>query len=229
MQSFEQRIGALLASDIDPDFLRSISIAIGWAYHENFNSVERQGGLTLGRKRQEYGRRRQSVVEDAITRVCLDKKVPYDWRRLDCNGQEKLIIKCGRVLLIHEAIVIGRKGPIVADYKAQLAGTYNVTRQLELDLGDLPGRIHDWSGDVVATILHGHVGDRFDAEHRGLGALRIAVADGSYDSWIIDVRLTELALQGRGLPDFGCERVQSQMDRTRVVLKSNAQRREKAK
>lgn len=229
MQTIENQIRATLRSDIDPEFLRALSVGVGWAYQDLFEDIVAHCLIGPAGMRREFGHRRASAVESAIVRVCRDRGIPFDWRRLDYNGQDKLIVKCGRVLLIHEAIPLDRRGPVAADYKRALVGTHNITRQLELDLGDIPGRIHDWSGDIVATILHGAAGHSFDAKSRGLGVLRIGVADGSYDSWIVNHDVTDFAMEGRPVPDFGTEENQEQTDRTRVVLRRHAKLNEKRK
>jgi hypothetical protein len=229
VKSIEETVRARLASDVDPAFFRALSIAIAWAYQDLFERIDENDYLDVGRKKQDFGWQRSSAVECAIIRVCKDHGVPFEWKRLEYNGQKKLMVLCGRVIFIHEAMQLGVKGPYVADYKRSLAGTHNVTRQLELDLGDIPGKINDWSGEVLATLLHGHAGALFTKEQRALGVLRVGVADGSYDSWVVNQDITEFAVEGRGASIIGTRDADAvaQQDRTKVVLRQQAKRKDK--
>ncbi len=227
LNSVEDTIRARLASDVDPKFFRALSVAITWAYQQLFEQLNENEYLDLNRRKLEFGKQRSAAVEEAIIRVCRDHGVPYEWKRLDYNGQSKLVVLCGRVLMIHEAVQLGVKGPYAADYKRSLAGTYNMTRQLELDLGDIPGKVCDWSGDVLATLLHGFAGSLWTHEQRALGSLRVAVADGSYDSWLVNQDVTELAVEGRRNSSIGDRDKQVQQDRTRVTLRQEARKKDK--
>ncbi len=229
MNSIEETVRARLASDVDPNFFRALSVAITWAYQDLYEWIDDAGYVDVGRKKQDFGLQRSIAVESAIIRVCKEHGVPFEWKRLECNGQSKLMVLCGRVILIHEAMKLGVKGPYVADYKRSLSSTYNVTRQLELDLGDIPGKVNDWSGEVLATLLHGHAGSLFTKEQRALGVLRVAVADGSYDSWVVNQDITEFAVEGRGASIIGTRDADAlvQPDRTKVILRQQAKRKDK--
>jgi hypothetical protein len=86
-----------------------------------------------------------------MKRAAVQHGVPFEFMRLECNGQSKLLLKAGRVILIQEPIDTLQDEPKVADYKIQLASVHGLICQLELDLGDRVQRIHDWSGCVLGS------------------------------------------------------------------------------
>jgi hypothetical protein len=128
----------------------------------------------------------------------LPKKhgVPFEFRRLDANGQSKLLLKAGRVVIIQEPMLTLSDHPRVSDYKIELAKSYGVLRQLELDLGDIPGRIRDWSGCLLGVLLHGASGPWFTREHKSLAGLMLGVPDSAYDHWVIRIDLHRIAMFG---------------------------------
>jgi hypothetical protein len=119
---------------------------------------------------------------------------------LDCNGQHKLLVKAGRVILIQEPILTLEAHPSAADYKMQLADMHGFVRQLELDLGDRPHRILDWSGCVLGVLLHGPAGRKFDRSQKSLGTVMLAVPDAGYSRWILRLNLHSIAMFGRSVP-----------------------------
>ena len=84
--------------------------------------------------------------------------------------------------------------PRVADYKKQIAETHSLVQQLELDLGDRP--VQDWSGSVMAVLLHAPAGPRFERSHKALGGLLLGVPDASYTHWVIRFDFHRLAMFG---------------------------------
>lgn len=74
-------------------------------------------------------------------------------------------------------------------------------RQMELDLGDQPLRIHDWSGCVLAVLLHGPAGVKFTHDQKALGNVMLAVPDAEYEQWVMRLDLHTIAMFGRGKAD----------------------------
>lgn len=102
----------------------------------------------------------------------------------------------GRIILIQETFSDSTGGPQTAEYKKRLADTHCLIRQLELDFGDQPKRILDWSGSVVAVLLHGADLLRLHLGTKPFGGLMLGVPNEKYDSWMLRLDLTKLAIHG---------------------------------
>ena len=161
MSFFDAQTHEILAHDIDPDFIKTASMCLAWEYDRLFEELHADTSLSIGLKLEEFGRRRGSCAVKALVRSCEKHGVPFNFRHLECNGQSKLLVKVGRVVLIQEPILELSEEPRASDYKRVLASTYGIVRQLELNLGDQPWQILDWSGNVLAVLLHGASGRCF--------------------------------------------------------------------
>jgi hypothetical protein len=154
--------------------------------------------LPIEVKSEEFSKRKADCAVRALIGAAKRYGVPFNFRRLECNGQRKIILKVGRVILIQETFCNPREEPQTAAYKIDLANTHGLIRQLELDLGDQPHRIIDWSGSVMAVLLHGAAGPRFSERDKALGGLMLGVPNERYDSWLVRLDLTKLAIHGVG-------------------------------
>jgi len=182
--------------EIDREFLREVCITARWELFREYEHCVRTD-WSAARKREEFGRRRGGAIERALIVACKNHGVPHGYRRLDCNGQDKLIVKSGRAIIIQESILELTGAPRYSTYKAQMAALHGVTRQLELDLGDRPNRILDWRGDFLVSLLHGLRGTQFNQADMALGALQLAIPDADYMSWATRIDLTSVAEFGR--------------------------------
>lgn len=191
----------ILRDDLDPDFIKSLSIAIGWEYAEGYRTLAADEFLSEPLKNEEFGRRRGGFAIRAMAKSAAKHSIPYNFRRLDCNGQDKILIKAGRVIVIQESILTITDHPHIADYKRELADVHALVRQLELELGDQPKRITDWSGCILAVLLHAPAGPNFTEAHRSLGALMLAVPDTAYLSWVLRLDLHRIAMYGFPTPE----------------------------
>jgi hypothetical protein len=196
MAEAADRIREIVTFDIDPDFLRAAAIAIAWEYRLLYEQLVAGDAIPLEWKAEEFNRQRVSCVVRALSRCAKRHGIPFDFRRLECNGQNKLIIKAGRVILVQEPILDLLDHPRESAYKRELADAHSLIRQLELDLGDQPNRILDWSGQVFAVLLHGAAGYWFSERDKQLGALMLAVPDAAYGSWVMRIDITRLAVYG---------------------------------
>ena|SRR5579863_3832038 len=196
MTEAADRIREIVTFDIDPDFLRAAAIAIVWEYRLLYEQLAADDSVPLEWKAEEFNKRRSSCVVRALARNAKKYGVPFDFRRLDSNGQQKLLVKSGRVILIQEPILDLLDHPRESAYKRELADAHALIRQLELDLGDQPNRILDWSGQVFAVLLHGAAGYWFSERDKQLGALMLAVPDAAYGSWVMRIDITRLAVYG---------------------------------
>ena len=195
------RLKDIVTNDIDREFLEALSIAVGWEYYSLYEELASNRGLTDELRDEEFGRRRGFCVARALAATATRFKVPVEQRRLNYNGQHKTIAQAGRVLIIQESIVGLLDRPKVADYKRSLAEVHGAVRQLELDLGDKPYAVSDWSGCVLCVLLHGAAGPRFTQPHRMLGGLFLAVPDASYSQWVLRLDLHRLAMFGSEKPE----------------------------
>jgi hypothetical protein len=219
-----ERMGEVVRNDLETEFLRSLCLGVPWEYQHLHEDLAADPALTDDLRAEEFARRRSNCAVRAMIRAAQKHGVPYDLRRLPCNGQTKLLLKIGRVVLIQEPIISVYDEPKASDYKRELAASGSIIQQLELDLGDQPNRVLDWSGSVLAVLLHGCAGPRFTREHKMLGGLMLAVPDAHYMQWVLRLNLRELALFGRGNPEqLSHEDVRViQQDKVTVKLKKKA-------
>lgn len=184
--------------DVDPDFLRSAAVNIAWEYRSLYDELATDPALPIELKGEIFAKRRSACAVRALVAAARQHGVPWEFRRLECNGQQKLLLKAGRVVLIQEPMLTLEDAPNASDYKKKLAQTYGLVCQLEVDLGDLPNRVLDWSGEILAVVLHGASGPSFSERDRELGGLFLAVPNAAYDSWVIRFDLFDLAMFGSG-------------------------------
>lgn len=196
LSSLLERSHGVLAHDIDPEFLSSVSVALAWEYRRLFDELDRDVTIPCELKEELFAKRRGVCAVSALTTACRKHGIPHAFRKLECNGQYKLLVKIGRVVLIQEPMLELTDHPRTSDYKRELADTHGFIRQLELDLGDQPNRILDWSGTVLAVLLHAAAGSKFSAEHRELGGLMLGVPDAAYQSWVMRLDLHRIAMFG---------------------------------
>jgi hypothetical protein len=211
------QISQIVRHDLDPEFIKTISISMGWEYAECFEALARDDSLTDTLKNEEFSKRRSALAIRALVKAAKVHRVPYNFRRLACNGQEKLLVKAGRVVVIQEPIIALNDRPHAADYKVELASTHSLVRQLELEFGDQPKRIYDWSGCVLAALLHAPAGPNFTKSDRTLGALMLAVPDAAYCSWTLRLDLHRVAMFGFA-PDFETDRQEGPIQEDRVII-----------
>jgi hypothetical protein len=186
----------ILRHDLDPEFIKSLSITTGWEYAEGYRTLEEDEYLSETLKNEEFGRRRGGFAIRALAKSATKHGIPYNFRRLDCNGQDKILVKAGRVIIIQECILSTSDHPQTAEYKRELADAHGLIRQLELELGDQPRRISDWSGCILAALLHAPAGPKFTKSDRTLGALMLAVPDAAYRNWTVRLDLHRIAMYG---------------------------------
>lgn len=207
--------------DLDPDFLRSVAVGLGWEYRALYDELADDLSLPVEVKAELFARRRAGCAVRAMVAAAKQHAVPWGFRRLECNGQYKLLVKAGRVVLIQEPMLMLGDSPRTSDYKRRLAQSHGLICQLELDLGDQPGRVLDWSGEVFAVLLHGAAGPTFSERDRELGGLFLAVPNAAYDSWVVRFDLYDLAMFGntRHADDKTSQGYVNQEDRVTVRLR----------
>ena len=193
-----ERLLQIVAHDLDPEFVESVAIGAAWGYSTLYDDIAAETGLPEALRAEQFSRRRGYVMANAIKRAASQHGVPYDFLRLECNGQMKLLVKAGRVILIQEPILTLEDHPRAADYKVKLAGVHGLISQAELDLGARRRRVQDWSGCVLGVLLHGAVGKEFTQRDRMLGSLMFGITDAAYDQWVLRVDLHQIAMYGRG-------------------------------
>lgn len=188
----------MVRGDLNPDFIETTAVNIGWEYHQLFETLAADPSLTDDVREEEFNRRRGFCAVKALSAAALKHGVPYEFRRLCCNGQKKLLVKAGRVIILQESILSLADRPKPADYKLELSQVHATVRQLELPLGDRPQRITDWSGCFLGALLHGATGPRFTEKHKMLGGLSLGFPDAAYGQWVLRLDLHDIAMFGRG-------------------------------
>jgi hypothetical protein len=187
----------ILCQDLDPEFIETISLNAAWEYSALYERLADDPNLVDDYREEEFLKRRGDCAVRALARAASQHGVPAEFRRLECNGQRKLLVKASRVLIIQEPILSLSAQPSAADYKRQLADLHGFVRQLELDLGDQPHRVRDWSGCVLAALLHGPAGRSFNREDKALGSIMLGVPDADYQQWVLRIDLHTIAMFGR--------------------------------
>lgn len=220
--SLLEKIGEIVRHDIDPDFIKTFAISMGWGYADLYESLAaEQEDMGEAYCLEEFARRRGYCAIRNLVAAAKQHGIPFDFRYLPCNGQHKLLVKVGRVILIQEPILSLDDDPRTSEYKRELAESHGLIRQLELDLGDRLLKTNEWSGCILGVILHGAAGPQFSREHRNLGALMLAVPDGSYNNWVMRADLLSMAMEGRGLETGRANKQDStsQPDKVQVSVK----------
>jgi hypothetical protein len=192
-----ERLYQIALRDLDPEFIEAVAIAAAWAYSALHDEIAAEPDVPDAFKLEEFTKRRSYAISAALRRSAIQRAIPYEFMRLDCNGQRKLMVKAGRVIIIQEPILTLEDHPRPADYKIKLASIHGLMRQSEFDLGDFRRRIHDWSGCVLGVLLHGAAGPKFTPEHRRLGSLMLGITDAEYSQWVLRADLHQIALYGR--------------------------------
>jgi len=185
-------------NDLNPNFIEALAVATAWEYSTLYEEIASEPDLPEQLRLEQFANRRGYAVANALKRTAFLHGIPYDFRRLECNGQRKLVVKSGRIILIQEPILTLIDHPKASDYKVELANLHGLMCQTELDLGDHRRRIQDWSGCVLGVLLHGAAGPNFTAEHRMLGGLMFGITDSSYNQWVARIDLHKIAMYGRG-------------------------------
>jgi hypothetical protein len=182
--------------DIDPEFIKTTSRVAAWEYNRLFEELVKTLGLSDEYRQEEFNRRRGDCLVRALLVAAKEHGVPFEFLKLASNGQSKLLLKCGRVVIFQEAVFSLSDAPKVTEYKLSLAATHSLVCQLELDLGDIPGRVTDWDGGVLGVLLHGSRGVSFNQESKELGVLMLAVPDAAYSHWLVRIDLHSIAVDG---------------------------------
>ncbi|WP_370201079.1 hypothetical protein [Roseibium sp.] len=215
--------------DINMDFLQGLCVAAPWQYEALSKSIMSNENLTTYEKRELFVRHQASCMNQALARCARQHGIPHEVKKLPCNGQNKILVKSGRVVIIQETLQELEQHPKAADYKMQLASSMGVIRQLELDLGDQPGRILDWQDSTLAVLLHGFAGSADSANGFMLGSMFLAVPDVDYQNWVMRFDLFDAAYNGFNPRSNDAENTltTSQPDNVRVYLRKQRKKEER--
>jgi hypothetical protein len=192
----------IVRNDLDPEFLETVLVRLPWEYERLFKELAHDSQLDEDGKIEEYNRRRGLCATEALIFACRRHRVPFEYMRLPCNGQSKLLVRMGRVIIMQETIDAFGDPLKVSDYKVQLASTSSAVKQLEFDFGDGRFRDKDWSGCILAVLLHKPAGKDFTLSHRSLGGVALGIPDSAYTHWTRRFDLLEIAMFGRKGADW---------------------------
>jgi hypothetical protein len=226
--SFEL-IRDIVCHDLDPEFIETVAISLAWEYNALYESIAEYCGTECLYADEEFGKYMGRCAAKVLAKAANKHGVPFNLRRLDCNGQHKLLVGASRVVIIQEPMRSLADAPRATEYKRALADTHSLIRQLELDLGDQPRRIIDWSGCILGVLLHGPAGPRFTRDHKSLGGLMLGVPNAAYTEWMVRLDLHDVAMFGlrgamREPSTVNAGTVQS--DHVNVTLKKKHDRKE---
>ncbi|WP_296068207.1 hypothetical protein [uncultured Agrobacterium sp.] len=218
--SLSDDVKSIVCSDCESPFVESVSNFAAWEYRVLFDRLAEDPTLSSDQRLQEFSRGRALAVSKAMVRAAQKHSVPYDIKRLKCNGQNKILVKVGRIVILQESMncLFGDR-PKAAAYKTEISRYSGVVTQLELNLGDRPLNLLDWSDGILAILLHGASGARFSERDCELGALMLAIPDASYENWILRLDLHDIALFGNQPIDDAKASRQENVQEDRVVVK----------
>jgi hypothetical protein len=192
------RIREIVGSDLDPDFIRDVAVRMAWEYNSLYETLAGSAELIDPLRNEEFAKRRGLCAIRAMAASAATHGVPFEFHRLECNGQRKILVKTGRVVLIQEPMLTLTDSPRTSEYKRERADAHGFVRQLQLDLGDQPHRVRDWSGTALAVLLHGAAGPEFTRDHKTLGGLLLGVPDAAYEHWTMRLDFLSIAMFGAG-------------------------------
>lgn len=192
----------IVQNDLDPEFLETVLVRLPWEYERLYEELTSDRELDEDSKIHEYNRRRGLCATEALIFACKKHGVPFEHIRLECNGQFKLLVRMGRIIIMQETIEAFGDPLKVADYKIRIASTSSMVRQLEFDFGDGRFRSNDWSGCILAVLLHKPAGTDFTSAHRKLGGVALGIPDAAYTHWTRRFDLLEIAMFGRKGADW---------------------------
>ncbi|RVU21526.1 hypothetical protein [Methylobacterium oryzihabitans] len=202
MSLTRERTDQILRGDLNPEYMEAALKSLAWGYDRLYQELADNNAINDAMRHEQFGHRRGTCAIDALLENAKKHGVPYDIRRLDCNGQNKLLVRMGRLVLMQEPVLSFRDDPRVSDFKLKLANLYGLMNQLELDLGDGYYRDSEWAGCILSVLLHGAAGPKFTRDHKKLGGVMLAVPDAEYSSWVHRLDLYELAMHGRNGKDW---------------------------
>lgn len=213
-------IREIVRNELEPSFVESAANFAAWEYRHLYDRLAGDAFLTNDQRQYEFARGRSTALSKALVGAAQKHEVPYDIKRLACNGQGKLLVKAGRVILMQEPMVslYGDK-PKVAAYKQEISSYAGIITQLELDLGILPPQLLDWSDGILAVLLHGACGARFGERECELGSLMLAIPDARYENWVVRLDLHDLALFGGTRTEFGQSHFDNGIQEDRVIVR----------
>ena len=218
------QIPDIVLGDLDPEFVKILASEMAWEYDRLYDFLAlHSDGLPDPFLNHEFACLRGKCATSAMHRACQRHGVPYEFRRLECNGQRKILSRVGRLVLIQEPMLTLTDHPRASDYKVQLAESHGILRQIEFDLGDILGRILDWDDCILAVVLHGATGPWFTKDHKKLGGLMLGIPDASYNHWVRRFDLMRLALTGDNWEADEPAEAPVQQDRVTVTLKNKNQ------
>lgn len=218
--SLSDDVRRIVCSDFESPFVESVSNFAAWEYRVLYDSLAGDPALSNEQRLQEFSRGRALAISRAMIRAAQKHGVPYDIKRLKCNGQNKVLVKVGRIVILQEpmASLYGEK-PRAAAYKQEISRYAGVITQLELDLGDRPPQLLDWSDGTLAVLLHGTCGGHFSERDCELGALMLAVPDAAYENWVMRLDLHDIALFGNARIDNDRASQHENVQEDRVIVK----------
>ncbi|MGO6677621.1 hypothetical protein [Rhizobium leguminosarum] len=210
----------IVCNEMPPSFVESATSFTAWEYRQLYDRLAADPLLSQDQRYYEFARGRSTAISKALIRAAQKHGVPYDIKRLACNGQAKLLVKAGKIILMQEPMgsLYGDR-PKAAAYKQEISSYAGVITQLELDLGDRPRQLLDWSDGILAVLLHGACGSRFGERECELGALMLAVPDARYENWIVRLDLHDLAMFGGVRTDISAPPYDHGIQEDRVIVR----------
>lgn len=197
MDRMAVELDEILIGDLDPEIAEFIAMRLAWEYSLAYDRLVDDPLLTDEERQEKFALGRGDCAVRAMRAAAKRFGIPWEVQRLSCNGQHKLLLRIGRLILIQETMQTRFDAPEAAQYKVELARLHGTVRQLEFDFGDGRFRSQDWSGCHLAVLLHAAAGPKFTREHKKLGALMLGLPDSKYESWVRRIDLYEVAMYGR--------------------------------
>lgn len=188
----DREISEILSESLNSGFVSTLLNEFQQAYNDAYEQLLEPAGGHIHRRNFDLDqidlgtvlRGRGDSGKRALARAFSKCGLPFETKRLSCNGLRILVGQIGRVLIISQPIRFINQKPNSADYKRDLADSHFAIRQLEMDLGDGYRQRIESRDTVLAVLQHGCHGNEFNRRETALSMFQLAVPDIDFGSWL---------------------------------------------
>lgn len=193
----DSQILQVMRRDFPEEFSDALQHNLVGAYARSYEDVARPPGGFVPHRSADLDaldlvavrRARRGCGMSALMQTAEQFGIPYQLKRLSCNGQRIAVAQLGQVLLIAEPIDSLTERPEHARYKTELAASHFAIRQIEMDFSPHEEEVRyrqriDARNTMLAVLQHGMRGGSFTRRDTALAMMNIAVPDATFSSWL---------------------------------------------
>lgn len=193
----DNQILQVMQRDFPEDFRDALHGNLAGAYDRSFEDIARPPGAFIPTPTPEINemnylaarKARRAIGMTALMQTAQQCGIPFQIKRLACNGQRIVVAQLGQILLVAEPVDHLAERPNHADYKAELAASHFAIRQLEMDFGPHPEEARyrqriDARNTMLVVVQHGMRGGDFNRRDTAFSMFNVAVPDATLGSWL---------------------------------------------